>query len=114
MADQHKPFDYDIDEQFRRVVELAPVVPPAALARMAKETPLVQEANALIGNWYLFLSHMLYGEVKDKCNPGVLDEYLDRMERWLAEVQGVSFHKLNRIDNRPKPNVAPEDATDTH
>lgn len=89
------PFDYDIDENLRRVTELAPVVPPEFLQRISRHLPLVEEAAELIGNWYMYLCHMFYEDVNAKLNPGCLDEYLDRMYNWLVEVKGVSQTRLH-------------------
>jgi hypothetical protein len=71
--------DFTPPEHLRQIAELAPVCPPEYLARVVPQMPLVTEAAELIGNWYLFLSQMLREEVKGKMNPGVLDDYLQRL-----------------------------------
>jgi hypothetical protein len=97
MADSHesgtKPFSYDLPEADRVVTESAPAVPPEFLKRIAPKLPVVAEADRIIGEWYVLLSHMFYEEVKAKMVPGALDAQLARMHNWLAEIRGVSHQR---------------------
>lgn len=81
-------FSYDIDPAHRKVVELAPVVPPEAVERIVKEAPVVREAARLLASFYLFLSTAFYEDAKGKLNEGVLDRYLEDAWAVLTEVGG--------------------------
>jgi hypothetical protein len=102
--------DCDLSESDRTVPELAPVIPSSFLRRVSRQLPVVVEATHLIGNWYLFLSHMFYEEIRGKMSPGALDENLDRMFHWLKEVKGESYRRLHA--ERAEPRTTKEQLDD--